>query len=240
MIHSVRVGNFRPSTHGFPFANSYPAGMPVYLFSTPFGAVGAGDASRGLCGGMVYAAMDLFHQGTQPIPSAPVQPVFRYICHRLFTSWGLPFAWVTYWDWQRRSGGDKLCFGVLLQRGVTRLTIEVGWPKIRQTLDAGQLCPLGLVKVKGWNILKLALNHQVCAYGYDYDETSGAVTLHLYDPNYPSDDTCTVAFHTRDPGAEQLMVHSCEGATVRGVFPTEYQPPAVVPDFGAATASASA
>ena len=230
MIHSVRVGDFRPSAHGFPFPNCYPPDRPFHLFDTPFGAVGVADASRGLCGGMIFTVIDLFNLGV-PIPQTPTDPVFRYFCGRLFTSWGLPFAWVKYWDWQLRPMVSKTIAGVRVRDGVSRLTSLDEWPKVRGALDRGELAALGLVKESGVSPAKLGLNHQVLAYGYDLDEGSGEVTIPIYDPNYPGDDTAALTFNTTEPESGTPVRHSCEGLSVRGVFYTEYQPPRRPPQF---------
>lgn len=48
---------FLPSRHGFAFVNSWPS-EPAVVLTTPFGKIGVGNASAGLCGGMVFAALD--------------------------------------------------------------------------------------------------------------------------------------------------------------------------------------
>ncbi len=221
-IQSVRVPGFRPSVHGFPFPNSYPPDRPFFLFDTPFGAVQFADATRGLCGGMVYAAIDLFVAGL-PVPATPTDPVFRRFCRRMFTSWGVPFGWMKYLDWMRRPGASKFVTGVRTTRGLTSLTVETEWPKIRELLDAGQLVPLGLVKAQGLNPRKMGQNHQVLAYGYD--ASGDDVSLAVYDPNYPGDDGVRLSFSLADPDVERSVVHTCEGPTVRGVFATDYRLP---------------
>lgn len=229
MTESVWVGDFRPSVHGFPFPNWFPPDRPFFLFDTPFGPVGVADATRGLCGGMVFTAIDLFEAGVRTIPREPTDALFRQFCRRLFTSWGMPFAWVKYWDWQRRPNGSHFIAGVRTRRGVSSLMIEREWPILRHELHAGRLVPLGLVKETGWSPLKLGRNHQVLAYGYD--QSGDDVTIHIYDPNYPGDDTATLKWSVTDPDTPRTVSHSCEGDTVRGVFVTEYLPPPRLPTF---------
>ena len=79
MTRSARVPGFRPSTHGFPFPNWFPPDRKFYLFTGPFGPVGVADATRGLCGGMVFAVIDLFDAGVCPVPAEPVEPLFRHL-----------------------------------------------------------------------------------------------------------------------------------------------------------------
>ncbi len=224
---TARVPGFLPSVNGFPFANSFPADRPFFLFDSPFGPVQVADASRGLCGGMIFTAIDLFHAGVRTLPSEPTEPLFRHFCRRLFTSWGMPFAWLKYLDWQRRPSASRFVAGVRTRRGVSSLMIENEWPTIRGQLDAGRLVPLGLVKQAGWSVRKIGLNHQVLAYGYDLH--GDELTLHVYDPNYPGDDTAALKWSLADPDAARTVAHTCEGPSVRGVFYTEYHPPRAMP-----------
>src|SRR5487761_1200496 len=68
---------FLPSGQGFPFTNSWPS-QPAVVLRTPFGPVNIGNAAAGLCGGMVFAALDYWHAGTPPPPRqpAPADPLY--------------------------------------------------------------------------------------------------------------------------------------------------------------------
>ncbi len=46
---------FLPWRHGFAFTNSWPP-APAVEIPTRLGTLGIGNAARGLCGGMVFAA----------------------------------------------------------------------------------------------------------------------------------------------------------------------------------------
>jgi hypothetical protein len=46
--------------NGFHFNNEFPPRPDVTINVPPIGIIGIGDASNGLCGGMVYAARDFF------------------------------------------------------------------------------------------------------------------------------------------------------------------------------------
>ena len=227
MSTSGRVPDFRPSVNGFAFANSFPTDRPFFLFDTPFGPVQFANASRGLCGGMIFTVMDLFHAGVRTLPTHATDALFRHFCRRLLTSWGMPFAWLKYLDWQRRPSASRFVAGVRTRRGVSSLMIETEWPKIRAKLDSGQLAALGLVKQSGWSVRKLGLNHQVLAYGYDLH--GDHLTVHVYDPNYPANDTAALQWNLTDPDAARLVTHTLEGPSVRGVFHTEYTPPRTLP-----------
>ena len=88
---------------------------------------------------------------------------------------------------------------------------------------------LGLVNACSLSPWQLCRNHQVLAYGYTLD--GGGVTLHIYDPNYPNDDRAELRVDLSDPDGDGAVTHSCEGATVRGVFLTEYRRPTEAPAF---------
>jgi len=227
---SVRMPNFTPSADGFPFCNSFPRGTPVVDVRTPFGRVRLGDAVGGLCGGMVFGAMDFHGTDTPTIPGSPDPEVVRFLARRLLDSWNLPFGVLKYYDWQRRPCATKWIAGVRAVRGLTHLTALREWPRIRAELDAGRFAPLGVILARGFGFKGLPRNHQVLAYGYDLDAVAAAVTLHIYDPNYPGEDEM-LKFHLRDPDAGRMIVHSCEGAAVRGLFLTPYRSPAFLPTF---------
>lgn len=231
MIHSKAVPGFSASRCGFPFSNWYPEGTPVFEVPTPFGTIPVGDAHNGLCGGMVFAAMDLHYHGVPEIPAEPTRDVRAYFARRLMASWGLPFGMLKYFDWQRRPTKTLRYQGVRWIDGTRRKTIREEWPKIRKQLDAGLLVSLGMMKVSGWDFRRVAENHQVLAYGYTHDDIANTVTLKQYDPNYPGDDTATLTFSLVDPDGEAPIRHSCEGPSVRGLFATEYRPLPTPPVF---------
>jgi len=219
---------FETLTHGFPFPNWFPPGSPVVVVPTPFGRLTVGDANAGLCGGMVFAALDFYLCG-MPRPSEPTAPVIRYFCRRLLDSWHFPFGVMKYYDGQRRSSASRYLAGVKVLDGLTYKTIHEEWPKIRDALDAGMPAALGLVNSASFDPRRLVKNHQVLAHGYTI--AGEAVTIHVYDPNYPNDHTAELSFSLADPNGAGLVQHSCQGATVRGIFLTDYARPAEAPRF---------
>jgi len=90
------------------------------------------------------------------------------------------------------------------------------WPAIQADLDAGRLCPLGLVRVKSLNPGALGKNHQVLAYGYDRDGTT--LSLRVYDPNRHDDDSVRLRF---DPGG--AASYTGGGLPVHCFFRTKYR-----------------
>lgn len=197
---------FVPSRHGFAFANSWPA-VPAISVRMPAGRLGIGNAALGLCGGMVFAALDYWHAGRLPPAAqpAPGTPLFRFVVRRLIDSWHIPAGVAGYYRGMLSSDA-----------ALTTRTISKQWPRIRALLDAGQPAPIGLVTVASANPLLLGHNHQVLAYGYTV--SGPEVTLAVYDPNSGPDDNVAVRFSATG------FAHTVSiGWPVRGFFLTRYR-----------------
>src|SRR5262249_9914098 len=157
VMPSVSVPGFLPSTCGFRFANFF---VPQPLIRVPLAGLGhlpIGNASRGLCGGMVFATCDLFERGCPPPddrePPGHGSPLFSYLVRRLFRSFHLPWGPLRYYRWM--SADDD---------ALLRHTVRREWPRVRRELDAGRLAALGLIRHRSRNPLRLGENHQVLAY----------------------------------------------------------------------------
>ncbi len=178
MCHECVRTPFRPRVHGFPFSNSFPAGRATLTINLGVLSVHIGDAGKGLCGGMVFAAED-FRRSDRPIPRDR-DSVYEYLCRRLLDSFNLPSAILKLYSWMLRPDRSRTV------RSVPALTVRSAWPTVRRRLrDRGQPVALMLVKVQSANPFRLGENHQVLAYGYDRDPANGQVQLYVYDPNYP-------------------------------------------------------
>lgn len=232
----VTVPGFLPSTSGLHFHNRWPH-VPARTFRVRFAGFSAdipiGDASGGLCGGMVFAVMDLFERKLTP-PAGPANPpptsaAFDYLGERLFDSFGdLDHGAYggRYYEWMLRP--DRTRF---MRQGTVDLTLRESLPAVRARIDGGRLAPLGLVRAAVRNPLAirrslqdLGLNHQVLAYGYDAADSR--VTLHIYDPNWPDRDDVRLACDLRR-GAERPFAYSTgarEGPAMRGFFLSHYTP----------------
>jgi hypothetical protein len=224
--------DFLPSRHAFGFRNDWPS-EPALSVPTPLGKLGIGNAARGLCGGMVFGALDYWYADAEPpgrLP-APEEPLFRFIVRRLIQSWHIPAGVARYYYWMNLPDGDgvrSIAWPVrsrhlVLHRGLRMRSMAIQWPKIRAQLDAGQPAAIGLVTVAGRSPLQLGRNHQVLAYGYQLAGTQ--ITLHVYDPNSGPADDVYIRF---DPGAPGLgFAHSINiGLPIRGLFLTPYSPAA--------------
>ncbi len=193
------------------FDNSWPP-APALIVRTPAGRVGIGNAARGLCGGMVFAALDYWQAGREPPAGRPRPgaPLYRYIVRRLLHSWHVP------------AGVARYYLGMLAADGkLASRTIARQWPAVKALLDRGRPAPLGVVTVASASPLLLGHNHQVVAYGYR--QVRDEVTLRVYDPNTGPDDTVAVRFSTAAPAAG--FAHNLAiGWPVRGFFLTSYTP----------------
>ncbi len=216
-MHEQAVPGFTPSDHGFHFANSWPAGPTIQFGPLDPRVVGIGDASTGLCGGMVYTVADLFVAGL-PVPPDREPPAngsarFASIVRRQVES--LSWLSVPARFWMRMAlggsfGGDR-----------ARSTFEREWPRAKAELDAGRLVPIGLVRVAAVDPRNLTKNHQAIAWGYAED--GRGVTLRLYDPNWPDRDDVTITLHV-DEALRPTGLTQSTGEPLLGWFVLPYRP----------------
>lgn len=185
--------DFLPSRDGFRFGNSFgevPYTLPM-LRDTPLNQK-YGNAKSGLCGGMVFAALDYFLAG-QRIPQQPMAPpgeedeLFLFLVDRLFASFNpLTILRLLGLMSMGATDGDG---SVLSRLGVaaTRASVMAfeEWPRVRADIDAGRPSPICLQTIKSNWPGDMGANHQVLVYAYEAHGHS--VTLRIYDPNTPPD-----------------------------------------------------
>ena len=205
---------FVPSRHGFLFSNSFPRNTPHFTLDIAGQTRGVFDAGMGLCGGMVYAALDYLATGARPGNTVPpaTGPLFDFLCRRLMASFGGLGGVARYLHLMHPGRTPQ-------ERARTMIVDE--WPAIRTSLDAGQPVPLALVLVESADPFLLGRNHQVLAHGYDL--TGNALSLCLYDPNHPGRDDLRL---TLDIGSVQVPANarlSVDGCAVLAFFRTVYQ-----------------
>ncbi len=219
-----QMTGFLPDPDGFNFINYFPP-VPDVVFKTPFGDLKFGDASKGLCGGMVYAALDYFNSGLG-IPDdkdlTANQALFDYVVKRLLISFDLPFGILRYIELMNPKYPDAPnrtgLFGAA-PVGRSWSMIRQEWPAIKQKIDAGQPCPLGLILLKSADLGQLGQNHQVMAYGYD--QAGDDLTLFIYDPNRFRDNDTTLRLNLSDP-LHPVNVTYSTGQPVYSFFATSY------------------
>jgi hypothetical protein len=219
---------FDPATNGFAFTNSWPQ-EPAVSVATAFGPINIGNAAAGLCGGMVFAALDYWYAG-QAAPSdqpGPGTPLYKFLVKRIIDSWHVPTGVAQYYQWMNLPDADAgfTAFGhhVVVERGLASRPIQQQWPLIRADLDRGLPSALGLVTIASHSPADLGHNHQVLASGYDVDGSS--VSVRVYDPNSGQDDGVTISFDTSAPTKATKFVSNVNiGRPIRGFFRTSYSP----------------
>src|SRR5262249_27991730 len=183
-----QVPGFLPSRLGLRFTIFFPPGPVLALPLSRKRRLVIGDASRGLCGGMVFTVRDYFVAGVLPPedeePPGWDTPLFHYIVRRLFDSFRLPSGPLKYYAWMALPDHDTW-----FTRGLLHRTYREEWPQLRTEIDRGRLAALGFIRHRSANPFRLGENHQVVAYGYMRCPGTGEVSLRIYDPNYgPRDD----------------------------------------------------
>jgi hypothetical protein len=189
--------------------------------------LGLGNAANGLCGGMAFTARDYFEVGRQPpddtTPPAEGSPLFEYLVSRLLASFNLPLGIMRYLELMTPLLPD----GGLLPVTRARVMVQHEWPAIQQELDSGHPSPLGLIKVKSLDIQDLGKNHQVLAYAYALD--GSALSLSIYDPNFPNRDDITLSLDIGNAARVGVPVTYSTGEEVFCFFRTPYNAPAGPP-----------
>ena len=185
------VLDFRPSRHGFHFANRFPPGPTLRLGPLDPRIVGIGDASAGLCGGMALTVRDLFEAGIAPPPDRepPANGSRRFgaLVRRQVQSLDWLRVPLRFYDAGAFRPDPPAWWSRLVRRRPPRdRALDEAWPAIRSVVDGGHLAAVGLVRRAEANPLRLTLNHQVLASGYRVEP--GLVAIRVYDPNWPDRD----------------------------------------------------
>jgi hypothetical protein len=229
------VPGFLPSIHGLRFANAFPPGPTLTFAGLDPRRLGFGDASAGLCGGMALTARDLYEAGVvAPVdgrPPANGSARFRSLVRRQVQSLDWFRVPLRYLDLQAFRPDPPAGLAGLLGREPPRVDAFLReWPRIRDEIDAGHPCVVGLIRTAGWSPWHLTRNHQVLAYAYE--ETPGAITIHVYDPNHPMRDDVTLvvgvatgAEAAHRPSRERVTLRQSTGEPLLGFFRQPYPLP---------------
>ncbi|MGH2465904.1 MAG: hypothetical protein ACRDGI_10625 [Candidatus Limnocylindrales bacterium] len=210
---------FRPSVNGFGFANRWPHVPPIRLrVGGPVPVeLAIGDAANGLCGGMAFAALDLWLAGV-PAPTGaepPLEgtPAFRYLVRRQVDSFELGLGPARFYllgaPWRSAAS-----------RSAEVLRREL--PRIRRALAAGQPVAIGLVHAVSANPASLIQDHQVVAHEIEAGPAPDTLRLLIYDPNLPGDDTVRLTVGRDASGS--LEIGYSAGPPVVAFFRQGYRP----------------
>lgn len=210
---------FRPSVHGWPFANTFEvAGPALGLGTVPASGFGLG-------GGMCWAALDRYLDG-RAIPDDTTVPqggdaLHAELLRRQVAAVG--GVWQEVRRWQTLPDGswrDQLPVRLTPGRGDLTSLTRSEWRTVRRSLDRGRPILLTLV-LPGDGYTRSTCARQVLAFGYTRDGAS--VMLAIYDPDRPGDDDFRLGFSLRGP----LEARLTGGMRVRGFFAVAYdrEPP---------------
>lgn len=198
---------FRPSRDGFGFANTW-RDIVLGMF-----------ASRGRCGGMVFAALDAFTEG---------RPLMGPAAASALPAHGAPLAQLI---WKRQVDSVLIRLAANLWQfarftylpshsvlGVASASRRELLP-LFDALRSGRPVPLGLVSSIGPR--RLATNHQVLAYAADFNDKQ--VVIEVYDPNHPKRDDVKLVVPLDVKAAITELIGSRQKVW-RGFFVEHYSP----------------
>lgn len=163
----------------------------------------------GLCGGMCFAALDLFYENLS-IPHGTMPPedetaLYKYLRARQIASLSFDtLANVIRWTLED-------------DRDVARWTAHEEIPQIQASLDEGTPVVLALIRVRRGNP---TANHQVLAIDYTLDEEAQQMEIELYDPNHPGQEP-RLMVDLRDPD-NGIHPRQSTGEPLRGFFVIRY------------------
>lgn len=175
-----RMTSFKPDQHGFKFDNTF---KNIFVDALDW-------RTGGLCGGMVYSALDYYNTRERSIPKTiyrPTEgsPLQRYLYDRQVTSltsnldkWG-----EIGFNPNGARNGEFFNWGIENKRG-SRIN------ELRYYIDRGTPVPLGMQSVGERD--SDPGNHQILAIGYDFgssqDIANGSykrkMRIYVYDPNF--------------------------------------------------------
>lgn len=230
---SGAVPGFRPAVHGLPFPNAFPPGPTVRPAGLDPRILGLGDASAGLCGGMILTVRDLFEAAiappSDPTPPANGSPRFGALVRRQVDSLDWLRVPLRYFDLQAFRPDPPTRLAACLGREPARVVSLIReWPRIRREIDGGHLSVVGLVRATGGNPWHLVRNHQVLA--YRWQAGTGSVVIGVYDPNHPGRDDVelrmAIDLEAGDrPWRDRIGVSQSTGEPLLGFFRQPYPKP---------------
>jgi hypothetical protein len=232
-MSACTVSGFLPSTQGFGFPNAWPPGPTATMGPLDPRLVGVGDASSGLCGGMVMTVRDLFEAGLsaagRPQPANGSAP-FQAIVRRQVQSLDWLRVPLRCFDLMAFRPDPPSWFAALLHREPPRVqAVGLEWRHVRATLEGGHLCPIGLIRTASGSPWDLTRNHQVLAFGYDAADDGSRIAIRIYDPNHPGDDSVElVAVVDPDdgrPARDRIHLSQSTGEPLVGFFVQPYPAP---------------
>jgi hypothetical protein len=195
--------NFDPILHGYKFPNRFEKNLPNFLLKMILK-----DSVYGLCGGMVFSALDNFLNQSalnQELKTSDLEPEFiNLLWKRQFDS--MPIK--NYLLLTKKTFSNDL--------GLLQDTFKHQIPLVIETINKG--IPAAIIIIRSKNIENPTDNHQILLIGY---KINGPITeFTCYDPNHPS--KSTILRICMKVGEESISQST--GEFVRGFFVNNYQP----------------
>jgi Ig-like domain from next to BRCA1 gene len=183
------------------------------------------DATHmGLCGGMSFLTRDIFESARPQLrgrhaSSIPL-PLAQHILSRLVQSFD-GAATVQRWIVLTQAlDHDTIVWGAGLFRETVRECSGV-----MRDIDAGVLCPIGVVLVQSWGAWDVFQNHVELVWGYE--RFGDILRLHTYDCNRPGRDDIFIELDISSPTpAKPITTNGTDIPTmpgrIRGLFRLPY------------------
>jgi hypothetical protein len=197
---------FKPNQHGFKFNNNFVVNTNILGFDV-------GPWNMGFCGGMCAGALSRF-TNNQPVPpnvNPPAQgtPLFDELLKRQVDTLLHPENIVpSIYNWQ--SSPDE---GHWYRKHSVGHRTKKAWWVLKYRLDRDQPTILVLIQVEGY-FANITDNHQVLAFGYEYNPSTKDVKVNVYDPNHPGT-TQTLTMNIGLPKS-RLNAKNSTGKRLRG------------------------
>ncbi len=177
------VPGFLPSTHAPLFRNGpWPAGLRLTIHVAGLTVLTLDAARWGLCGGMRFLARDMAEAGHPQLcardPSRIPLALAQHVLRRQIDSLRRTSVLVRWLLTIGQPDNTSPSWG----RGLARATLAE-CAHIMRDIDAGRLCPIGLVAARRWVLWDVFKNHVVLVWGYDLE--GDRLTLYTYDSNFP-------------------------------------------------------
>jgi hypothetical protein len=229
------VPGFLPSTHAPLFRNGpWPAGLKLMIRVAGLPVLSLDAIRWGLCGGMAFLTRDIVEAGQPQLCARDPSRVPLALAHQLLRRQIDSIkraSMITRWlaaTWQPDHGTR------LWGRSLAQVTVAE-CSAIMRDIDAGRLCPVGLVAARRWIPWDVFKNHVVLVWGYE--RAGDWLTLYTYDSNFPGRDDITLRLNLNPSGHDRkITTNGTDGPTagcVRGFFRVPYRyanPPQVSSD----------
>jgi hypothetical protein len=225
-----RVPGFSPSLNAPLFANAriadpWPAGTSFTLIPG-LPQISIDTTVMGFCGGMSFLTRDIFEAGTAQLRGRVTHEIplalAQLIQSRLVDSFLGPGTVANWLAFTRALDHDTVAWGP----GAFGRTVGECMA-VMADIDAGMLCPIGVVLTQSLLPEAVFDNHAELVWGYDLD--GHQLTLHVYDCNAPGGDEITITLDISSPTpAKTISTNGTNSqgtvgpGTIRGFFRLPY------------------